>query len=144
MSARPARRKPFALYTFIVATALAFALASQVGDGVAQASDKTGATYATAIAKAKEKRAAKLRSCNKKPAKAKRAACKKAANRAYQAAQDKAQEKRDEARNTAPSGEPPATDGPPSSPQDQYRDCLAAGGDPGECKEEAKGGKGVK
>ena len=142
MSARPARWKPFALYTLIVATVLTFTLTSQVGAEVAQTSDTAGANYATAIAKAKEKRAAKLRKCNKKPTKAKRAACKKAANRAYQAAQDKAQEKRDEARN--PSGEPPATDGLPSSPQDAYCDCLAEGGDPRECKDEAKGGKGAK
>jgi hypothetical protein len=144
MSARPARWKPFALCTLIVATALTFTLTSQVGAEVAQTSDTAGANYATAIAKAKEKRAAKLRNCNKKPTKAKRAACKKAANRAYQTAQDQAQEKRDAARNPDPSGEPPATDGLPSSPQDAYRDCLAEGGDPRECKDDAKGGEGAK
>jgi hypothetical protein len=134
MSARTTRWRPFALFTLVAAIVFAFALTSQVGAGVAQTSDTAGSAYATAIAKAKEKRAAKLKKCNMKPTKAKRAACKKAANRAYQTAKEAAQEKRD----SGPSGD----GGPPSSPVEEYRDCLDGGGDPRECKEEAKeGGK---
>lgn len=134
MSARTARWRPFALCTLVAATVFTFALTSQVGAEVAQTSDSA---YATAIAKANEKRAAKLKNCNKKPTKAKRAACKKAANLAYQTAKDKAQEKRDETGNPGSTG----GGGPPSSPAEEYHECLDKGGDPRECKEGTKGAK---
>lgn len=136
MSPRTARLMPLALSTLVAAAVLALLLTSNAGAEVAQSSD-AGSTYATAIAKAKEKRAAKLKKCNSKP-KAKRAACKKAANQAYQAAKETAQEKRDAASN------PDSGGGPPESRADQYQECVAKGGDPTECKEGAKGGKGVK
>ncbi len=142
MSARTARWKPFALFTLVAATVFAFTLTSQVGAEVAQTSDKAGSAYATAIAKAKEKRTVKLKNCNKKPTKAKRAACKKAANKAFATARNKARKKRDAARNTGSSGQSPSTDDSPRSPRDEYDDCLAQGGDPRECRGEVRGGKG--
>lgn len=139
MLVRSARWKSFALCTLAAATVFALALTAQVGAEVAQSSDAAGSAYATAIAKAKEKRAVKLENCNKRP-KAKRAGCKKAANQAYAAAKDKAQEKRDAARNPDSKGE----GGPPESPVEEYHECVKAGGDPTECKEESQGGKGPK
>jgi Skp family chaperone for outer membrane proteins len=136
MSPRTARLTPLALFTLVAAAILALVLTANAGAAVAQSSD-AGGTYATTIAKAKEKRAAKLKKCNSK-AKAKRVACKKAANKAYQTAKETAQEKRDAASN------PDSGGGPPDSRADEYQECVAKGGDPTECKEAAKGGKGVK
>lgn len=137
MLARLSGRRPIILSGFAVAAIAALTLVPTVGAEVAQTSDTAGSAYATAIAKAKEKRAAKLKNCNKKPTQAKRAACKKAANQAYQTAKDKAQEKRDETPSPGSTG----GGGPPSSPVEEYHECLDKGGDPRECKEGTKGAK---
>ena len=100
----------------------------------ARSADKAGQNYATAVAKAKERRAAKLKSCKQRPTKAKRKACKKAANVAFKKAKAKAKAKRDKARQK---------DKGPSSPQErneQIRDCVRDGGSVGECKSEGRGG----
>lgn len=140
MSACTTRLRPLALSSLVAAIVFAFVLTSQAGAGVAQTSGEADSVYATAIAKAKKKRAAKVKSCNKKPTKAKRAACKKAANKAFQTAKEKAQDKRDAANDPGPGGD----DGPSGSPVEEYRDCVEAGGDPRQCKEEARGPKGSK
>ena len=99
----------------------------------ARSADQAGQKYATAVAKAKEKRAAKLKSCKQKATKAKRKACKKAANVAFKKAKAKAKAKRDKARRN---------DGPstPRERNDELRDCVRDGGSIGECKSESRGG----
>lgn len=140
MLARFNSRRPIVLSGLAVAFIAVLAVAPSAGAEVAQSSDQAGSDYATAIAKAKKKRADRVKKCNKKPKKAKRAACKKSANRAFQKAKEAAQDKRDEAR----SADPDAAGDPPSSPADEYRECVEQGGDPRECKEGARGEKGAR
>lgn len=131
-------RRQLLLSALVLAALAAFALAPHTGGAVAHSSDAAGDAYSAAIAKAKAKRATKLKACAKKP-KAKRAACRKAANAAYANAREKAKEKRDQARQESGSADPG-----PSSPQEAYHECVKAGGDPRECKEQAKGADGGK
>lgn len=100
----------------------------------ARSADQAGQKYATAVAKAKERRAAKLKSCKQKPTKAKRKACKKKANLAFKNAKAKAKAKRDKARQNG--GSDKRHDGPsnPREQREELKDCVRDGGSVGECK----------
>lgn len=111
----------------------------------AHAADKAGDAYTTAVAKAKEKRAAKLKRCQAKQTKAARKACKKAAQAAFKKAKAKAKKARDKARKDAQST--PKDDGPtsPGEARQEYQDCLHSDTDRRICqqqyREDRKGGR---
>ena len=111
----------------------------------AHSADKAGDDYTTAVNKAKEKRAAKLKKCKAKPTKAARKACKKNAQAAFKKAKAKAKKARDKAREDG--GSTPRDDGPttPGEARDEYQDCLHSTRPPAECareyREDRKGGR---
>lgn len=130
MTARATGWRPFLLAALAVATIAALTLAA----GPA-AADQAGDAYRTDVAKAQEKRAAKLKKCAQKPTKAKRKACKKAANAAFKQAKQKAEAKRDKAREKAGNDEPAS----PREERQEYHDCLRDGGRPSECRGGSRG-----
>lgn len=124
----------FAILALLAAAALLLALLPRLTGGDAHAAGDPNAVYAKAIAKAKKKRDNRLAACGKKRTKAKKAACRKAANTAFANAKAKAKAKRDK---QGDSGKP-KEDGPKESPAHEYHDCLKEHKSRTECKEQVR------
>jgi hypothetical protein len=140
MNARAGGWRLFALAAIAAAAIAALTVAPRPAGAqapVADAADRAGDVYKTDVAKAKEKRAVRLQKCRQKPTKAKRKACKKAANAAFKQAKQKAAAKRDKARAKDKKGD----DGPsnPREEREAYQDCVRDGGRPSECRAEGRG-----
>lgn len=98
----------------------------------ASKSDAAGDAYKTSIAKAKEKRAAKLKACANKPKAKQRAACRKGANTAYATAKAKAEDERDDARYDAMTPEEQAE--MREQEREDFHKCMVQTGDLRQCK----------
>jgi hypothetical protein len=139
MTVRAGGWRLFALAALAAAAIAALTIAARPAGAeapVAGAADRAGDVYKTDVAKAKERRTAKLKKCGQKPTKAKRKACKKAANAAYKQAKQRAAAKRDKAREKAKGDDGPSN---PREQREDYQDCLRDGGRPSECRSESRG-----